>query len=117
MNQSAGLKGSDGVVLYSDSSKDKAILLKAEEIANFATYYFASHGHLYPSKPEDFRHGNAKLAWENPISGKENKPVIKSVAHTKENFESELALAVKNLREGKAVFTEDGGTTGASWTD
>ncbi len=105
-----GLKGSDGIMLYSESSKDRQILDKAQAIANFATFYYASHGHLYPGRAEDFKFGNARFAWENPITGETNKPVVKNVTHTKADFDSGFVSAVKDMRDGKPIFDADAGT-------
>ncbi len=105
-----GLKMSDGIVLYSETSKDRQILDKAQAIANFGTYYFASHGHLYPGKAEDFQFGNARFAWENPITGQTNKPIVKSSTHTKTDFDSQFLSAVKEMRDCKPVFDADSAT-------
>jgi hypothetical protein len=108
----AGLKGADGTVLYSDleSSKDRQILTKTQAIANFATYYFATHGHLYPGKAEDFQFGNARFSWENPITGQTNKPVVKKKTHSKADFDSSFVSAVKDMRDCKPVFDDDTAT-------
>lgn len=103
----AGLKSADGTVLYSETCKGRQILTKAQAIANFATFYFASHGHLYPGNAEDFRFGNAHFDWENPITGQTNKPIVKKVTHTKADFESSFISELKNLRDSKQTFDAD----------
>jgi tetratricopeptide (TPR) repeat protein len=105
-----GLKASDGTVLYSETSKDRLILTKVQAIANFATYYFASHGHLYPAKAEDFQFGNTRFSWENPITAQTNKPIVKSATHTKSDFDSSFITAVKDMRDCKPVFDADTAT-------
>ena len=105
-----GLTSSDGWILYSEDSKDRAILNKAQAIANFATFYYASHGHVYPTSAQDFRFGNARFAWENPITGETNKPIVKKVESTKTSFDADFASNLKSLREGKAVFDADSST-------
>ncbi|MBU6453746.1 MAG: tetratricopeptide repeat protein [Cyanobacteria bacterium REEB67] len=107
----AGLKGSDGTILYSENSKDRLILNKAQAIANFATYYFASHSHFYPGSAQDFQFNNARFAWENPISGEVNKPVVKKVGTSKPEFDNDFTTQLKSMREGKAIFDADSGTT------
>ncbi|MBS1997485.1 MAG: tetratricopeptide repeat protein [Cyanobacteria bacterium SZAS LIN-2] len=106
----AGLKSADGTILYADNSKDKQILIKAQAIANFATYYYASHGHFYPGRAEDFQFGNARFAWENPITGAVNKPIVKKELHNKGDFDSNFLSNLKNMRESKAVFDADSAT-------
>lgn len=106
----SGLKCSDGTLLYSDNSKDSQILTKAQAIANFATFYYASHGHLYPGKAEDFQFGNARFSWENPITGQTNKPVVKKDLHAKADFDGDFVSQLKNMRDNKAVFDADSGT-------
>ena len=105
-----GLTSSDGVILYSEDSKDRSILNKAQAIANFATFYYASHNHVYPTSAQDFQFGNARFAWENPVTGETNKPVVKKLEVTKASFDGDFTSNLKSLREGKSVFDADSST-------
>jgi tetratricopeptide (TPR) repeat protein len=111
VESAAGLKGADGTILYSENSKDRLILNKAQAIANFATYYFASHSHFYPGSAQDFQFNNARFAWENPISGDVNKPLVKKIGTSKPEFDNDFTTQLKSMREGKAIFDADSGTT------
>ena len=106
----AGLKGSDGTVLYGENSKDRTILNKAQAIANFATFYYASHAHLYPASADDFQFNNARFAWENPITGTVNVPVVKKINVVRSEFDNDFTTQVKSLRDAKALFDPDSGT-------
>lgn len=105
LNETAsGFSMPDGSCVYAENSDDQKVIDKMQGIANFANYFFAKHDKLYPGAEQDF---DKRFAWDNPITGDANKPVIIKEVITKEDFEDTFIKTLNDMRLLKPKFAAD----------
>ncbi len=103
----AGMSVSDGTMLYDENSKERRILAKIQGAANFGTFYYASHDHLYPTSVKNNTAGSTRFDWVNPLSEHVNIPVVESKEYEAGQFEDVFLKTLKELREMKPLFAVD----------
>lgn len=101
----------DGVGLYSDLSKDRLILNKIQATSNFATFFYASHDHVYPTSTKDNVAGSTSFNWVNPLTNQINAPVVEAKQYEVDKFDELFVSKLKDFRASKSIFAEDESTT------
>lgn len=104
---SSGMLVSDGTMLYDENSKDRIILTKIQGAANFGTFYYASHDHLYPTSVKNNTAGSTRFEWINPVSDHVNVPVVEGKEYEAGQFEEVFVKTLKELRDMKPLFAVD----------
>jgi|JI10StandDraft_1071094.scaffolds.fasta_scaffold00291_38 tetratricopeptide (TPR) repeat protein len=101
----------DGVGLYTDTSKDRVILNKIQATSNFATFYYASHDHVYPTSTKDNVAGSTSFNWVNPLTDQVNAPVVEAKNYEVDKFDELFVSKLRDFRASKSIFAVDESTT------
>ncbi len=107
----SGFEFPDGVRLYTDSSKDRLILNKVQATSNFATFYFASHDHLYPTSTKENVAGSTSFNWVNPLTNQINAPVVEAKQYDADKFDEFFVSKLRDFRASKSIFAVDESST------